>query len=119
MKEMSTYCSKYWHWMCSHIVCLVSDICVLEVTFHYCYFLVFTALKLSCKDAHPTKLLKQASLTLLRTLAICCGISADHVQTSSARIFCSLLRDIIQVNKLYWHEKFNDQPFYPSDVHRI
>jgi len=71
---------------------------------------VFIALKLSCKDAHPTKLLKQASLTLLRTLAICCGISADHVQTSSARILCSLLRDIIQVNRIYLHDEFHDQP---------
>ncbi|XP_023713900.1 E3 ubiquitin-protein ligase HERC2 [Cryptotermes secundus] len=52
--------------------------------------------KLTCKDSHPTKLLKQASLTLLRTISICCGISADHVQPSSTKILCSLLRDIIQ-----------------------
>ena len=91
-------------------MCLVADMCVLELTFQRCCCLVFTALKLSCKDAHPTKLLKQASLTLLRTLAICCGISADHVQASSARILCSLLRDIIQVKELYLHEEFNDQP---------
>jgi len=96
--------------MCIHIVYLVIDMCVLELTFQCCCCLVFIALKLSCKDAHPTKLLKQASLTLLRTLAICCGISADHVQTSSARILCSLLRDIIQVNRIYLHEEFNDQP---------
>lgn len=61
---------------------------------------VITALRLNCKDAHPTKLLKQASLTLLRTLSICCGINADQVQPSSTKIFCSLLRDIIQVSKL-------------------
>jgi hypothetical protein len=70
---------------------------------------VITALRLSCKDAHPTKLLKQASLTLLRTISICCGINADQVQPSSTKIFCSLLRDIIQVSKLYLHSMFNSQ----------
>jgi hypothetical protein len=65
-------------------------------------------MKLTCKDSHPTKLLKQASLTLLRTVSICCGINADHVQPSSTRILCSLLRDIIQVSKLYLHSKFSD-----------
>jgi hypothetical protein len=72
-------------------------------------------MKLTCKDSHPTKLLKQASLTLLRTLSICCGISADHVQPSSTRTLCSLLRDIIQVSKLYLHSEFNDQyKFHPD-----
>nr|CAD7602466.1 unnamed protein product [Timema genevievae] len=53
--------------------------------------------KLRCRDAHPTKLLKQASVTLMRTLAICSGIEGDHIQASAIRIISSLLREIIQV----------------------
>nr|CAD7427832.1 unnamed protein product [Timema monikensis] len=49
------------------------------------------------KDAHPTKLLKQASMTLMRTLAICSGIEGDHIQASAIRIISSLLREIIQL----------------------
>ncbi|XP_068082847.1 E3 ubiquitin-protein ligase HERC2 [Anabrus simplex] len=54
-------------------------------------------LKANGKDAHPTKLLKQASVTLLRCLAICCGIDADHVQPSSTTILSSLLRELVQI----------------------
>jgi hypothetical protein len=77
---------------------------------------IITAMKLTCKDSHPTKLLKQASLTLLRTVTICCGINADHVQPSSTRILCSLLRDIIQVSNLCLCSEFNGQDSFLPDL---
>ncbi|XP_063244096.1 E3 ubiquitin-protein ligase HERC2 isoform X2 [Bacillus rossius redtenbacheri] len=58
-------------------------------------------LKLRCKESHPTKLLKKASVTLLRTISICSGIEADHTQTSATRVMSSLLREIVQLaNKI-------------------
>ncbi|KAK7864133.1 hypothetical protein R5R35_007650 [Gryllus longicercus] len=49
----------------------------------------------SGKDAHPTQLLKRATLTLLRTLTLCCGLEADRMQPSALRILSSLLRELV------------------------
>nr|CAD7453258.1 unnamed protein product [Timema tahoe] len=40
---------------------------------------------------------RRASVTLMRTLAICSGIEGDHIQASAIRIISSLLREIIQL----------------------
>ncbi|XP_026277054.2 E3 ubiquitin-protein ligase HERC2 [Frankliniella occidentalis] len=43
-------------------------------------------------------LLRQASLTLLRTLALRSGLEADHMQESAVRTLGGMLRELVQVN---------------------
>lgn len=57
-------------------------------------------MKESGKGLHPTKLLKQAAIMLMRTLAISCGLEGNNVQESATRILSSLLREIILVSFL-------------------
>ncbi|XP_049844846.1 E3 ubiquitin-protein ligase HERC2 [Schistocerca gregaria] len=54
-----------------------------------------TVLRVTGKAIQPTRLLKQATITLLRTVAISCGIEGNNVQESATRILASLLRDIV------------------------
>lgn len=51
---------------------------------------------ISCENCEPNEVLQHASVILLWSLTICCGLNAQKMQNSSLKIFTSLLRMLLK-----------------------
>ena len=56
---------------------------------------------------HPTTLIQNATVQLLRTLSVCSSMHAEHAQNKAVHTLCGLLRNIVDTGSNQGLSKFN------------
>lgn len=78
-------------------MCTVQAIYIIHSFF--CLTLLFvTVSQIGVEELHPADRLRQVVIHMLRSVTICCGLYAEHMQPSAIQSLTSLLRTIVQVS---------------------